>query len=62
VARDHCRTVNCNIEAFTRDKSRTLRMNIETARDAFVTLGEQIGAEGDFERAVVERGTRHNAP
>ncbi len=37
-------------------------MNIETARDAFGKLGEQIGAEGDCERAVVERGTRHNSP
>ncbi|MDP6408971.1 MAG: hypothetical protein QGI46_06315 [Planctomycetota bacterium] len=61
VARDLCRTVDANIEAFLRDKSNALRMRIETAAERFGELWELIGAEGDYDRALGELRIRHNA-
>lgn len=61
VCRDYVQTVTMNIRAFLRDKSRVVRVYLETAADDFVTFWRAIGAEGDLEAATREWETRYNA-
>lgn len=60
LARDLNLTMNSNIELFLRDKSRTMRVDIETATSSFPAFWEAIGAEGDLEAALAELTLRHH--
>ncbi len=59
--RPDVRTMNTNIEHYLRDKSRTMRIDIETAGEAFPEFWERIGAEGDLEAALRELQVHHHA-
>ncbi len=61
VCLDYCRTVNANIAAFLRDKSRTLTVSVESAKPDFRRFWEFIGAEGDLDAALAEWDRQHNA-
>lgn len=61
VARDYCDTVNANIAAFLKDKSRKMDFDIADARNAFPRFWELVGAQGDLDAALVEFETPHNA-
>jgi len=60
MARDLSLTMNSNIEHFLRDKSKVMRMDIETAAGTFPAFWEAIGAEGDLAAALAEFSTRHH--
>jgi hypothetical protein len=61
VALDYCDTVNANIEAFLKDKSRTMKVRLERGAEDFRDFCSRIGAEVDLEVAVREFELRHNA-
>jgi hypothetical protein len=61
LAQDLNHTVNRNIELFLRDKSRTMRIDIESATRTFPELWSRIGAEGDLDSALAELGTYHHS-
>ncbi len=61
LARDLNHTVNRNIELFLRDKTRTMRIDIESARQALPEFWRRIGAEGDLEAALEELRLHHHA-
>lgn len=61
VCLDYCRTVTENIEAFLADKSHTMRFDLESAEMHFAQFWDWIGARGDFDKALAEWQTRHNA-
>lgn len=60
LARDLNLTMNSNIELFLRDKSRVMRIDIETASGTFPAFWEAINAEGDLEAALAELPVRHH--
>ena len=60
LARDLNLTMNSNIELFLRDKSKAMRINIETAAAAFPAFWAGIGAEGDLAAAVAQLEVRHH--
>ena len=61
VCLDYCSTVNANIEAYLRDKSRTMRFSMENAAHDFRRFWSLIGAEGDLEAAVRDWSVPYNA-
>lgn len=61
VALDYCDTVNANIEAFLKDKSRKMEFDIGDAKAAFPRFWALVGAEGDLTAALAEFDVRHNA-
>lgn len=61
VAVDYCHTVNSNIAMFLKDKTKTMQMDIDNAKEDFARLWELIGAEGDLDKALAEFDSRHNA-
>ncbi len=58
---DYCKTVNSNIACFLKDKPRKLNFQLEEARDHFPQFWEMIGAEGDYQKALMEWETTHNS-
>jgi hypothetical protein len=61
IAIDFVRTVNSNIEHYLRDKTRTIRIDIEMAAETFPEFWGRIGAEGDLEAALRELASHHHA-
>jgi hypothetical protein len=61
LADDYLDTVEANIELFLRDKSQTMRLRLEHARQDFTDFWDWIGAQGDLKAALAEWGTRYNA-
>jgi len=61
VSLDYCRTVNSNIEAFLRDKTRQMRFSMENADTDFRAFWTLIGAEGNLQAALAEWDQQHNA-
>ena len=61
VCLDYCETVNANIEAFLKDKSNTLTVTLEHAKEGFRAFWSQIGAQGDLEAALHEWDVCYNA-
>lgn len=59
--RDYCDTVNANIAAFLRDKTRQLTLSLETIESGFPLFWERIGAQGDLSAALAEWRVQHNA-
>jgi hypothetical protein len=58
---DFCDTVNRNIAAFMKDKTRTLTVRLENIAQDFGLFWDFIGAEGDREAALSTWTVRHNA-
>jgi hypothetical protein len=61
LALDLNRTVSSNIEFFLRDKTDTMAIDIETARQVFPEFWKRIGADGDLEAALEELTVHHHA-
>ena len=61
VCLDYCDTVNANIRAFLKDKTRKMDFRLEDAKEDFRKFWERIGAEGDLEAALAEWDVSHNA-
>jgi hypothetical protein len=61
LARDLTLTMNTNIEYYLRDKTRAMRIDIETAGASFPGFWERIGAEGDLDAALRELQVHHHA-
>jgi hypothetical protein len=61
VCLDYCDTVNSNIVAFLKDKSRTMTFSLENAKGDFRRFWTLIGAEGDLNQALAAWDVRHNA-
>jgi hypothetical protein len=61
VCVDYCSTVNANIDAFLRNKSRSMRFSVENAADDFRRFWSLIGAEGDLEVALKDWSVPYNA-
>lgn len=61
MAQDYIETVEANITQFLANKSRTMRFNLESAKQDFRAFWDLIGARGDLELALDEWDVRHNA-
>ncbi|MCG8426732.1 MAG: hypothetical protein MI754_05165 [Chromatiales bacterium] len=61
LASDYLETVDSNIRLFLKDKSRTMRFQLEQAQTDFKIFWERIGAEGDLEQALATWDTHYNA-
>lgn len=54
-------TVNKNISNFLVNKSKTLTIYLESMAEGFETLWNEIGAEGDFDKALGELKVNYNS-
>ena len=61
VCLDYCETVNANIEAFLKDKTKKINVALENAKEDFRSFWDLIRAEGDLAAALSEWDTFHNA-
>lgn len=61
VALDYCNTVNSNIEAFLKDKTHAMTVELESASTQFPEFCYWINARGDLRAALAEFDVRHNA-
>ena len=61
IARDYIQTINSNIDLFLKDKTNTIKFQLENAKEDFKIFWEKIGAEGDIEAALNEWDTSDNA-
>lgn len=61
VCRFYVDTVTANIDAFLRDKPRTMSVWLEEAEDWFPAFWERIGGEGDLQAGLAEFKVPHNA-
>jgi hypothetical protein len=61
VCLDYCDTVNSNIRAFLKDKTKKMEFRLEIAKDDFRQFWNRIGAEGDLDAALAEWDVSHNA-
>lgn len=61
IARDYIDTVNSNIENFLLNKKNKMNFKLEDFEDHFYQFFSEIGAEGDFEGALVEFKIMYNA-
>ena len=61
VCTDYCRTVNSNIGAFLKDKTRTMHFEVESAKTDFQRFWALIGAQGDLAAALSEWDIPYNA-
>ncbi|WP_197673511.1 hypothetical protein [Pseudomonas pohangensis] len=58
---DYCETVNSNIQLFLRNKTHKMNFALERASSDFAELWERVGAQGDFNAALEQWQTKHNA-
>jgi hypothetical protein len=61
VALDYVDTVTANIELFLRDRSNSMTLAIESAKQDFPAFWQHIGAAGDLAGALAEFDTAYNA-
>jgi hypothetical protein len=61
VCLDYCDTINANIEAFLKGKSRQVTVSLETVKDDFPRFWDLIRAEGDLSLALGEWDNVYNA-
>ena len=61
IALDYIETVESNKVTFQKHKSNKMKFNFESAKEDFQQFWERIGAEGDFEKALLEWDVMHNA-
>jgi hypothetical protein len=60
LAADLVETMESNIDHYLRDKTRTMTIDIESAKASFPEFWEWIGAEGDLEAALAEFDAHHH--
>lgn len=58
---DYCKTVDANICAFLKDKSRKMDFSLERAKADFQRFWTWIDASGDLDSALATWDVRHNA-
>ena len=58
---DYCDTVNANIEAFLKDKTKKTNVSLENAKEDFKHFWDLIGAAGDLRAALSEWDKINNA-
>jgi len=58
---DHYDTTGANIELFLKDKTRKLRVMLETAKPDFERFWRAMGAEGDLTAALAEWDIAYNS-
>ena len=61
VCLDYYETVNANIEAFLKDKTKKVGVSLENAKEDFQNFWELVGAEGDLPAALSEWDKIYNA-
>ncbi len=61
VSLDYCDTVNSNIEAFLKDKTRKMVFSLENAKEDFRHFWSLVDAEGDLPAALAEWEVSYNA-
>ena len=61
VALDYCQTVNSNIKAFLKDKTKKMDFMLEDADRDFPRFCDFIGADVDMPAALQQFQVRHNA-
>ncbi len=61
IAKDYIETVESNIKLFLKDKTNKMDISIETVKKDFTQFWNNIGAEGDLEKALEEWDIKHNA-
>lgn len=61
VAMDYCDTVNSNIRAFLKDKSKKMNFQLERGKADFALFCSWIDAEVDLEAAQGEFDIKYNA-
>ena len=60
ICEDYVHTVNSNIEAFLKDKTHVMEMNIENFSEDFKKFWNFIDAKGNLEQALEELSKKHN--
>jgi len=61
IALDYINTVESNIEYFLKDKTNKMNFSLESAADDFKLFWEQIHAQGDLQKALLEWDVNYNA-
>lgn len=61
IASDYIDTAEANIRLFLKYKTNTMNLRLESARDDFIQLWNNIQAEGDLQAALSEWDTQYNA-
>lgn len=61
VSIDYYRTVNSNISLFLKDKTKKMKFNLENYESDFKEFWTKIEADGNYELALSEFNTTHNA-
>ena len=61
IALDYLDTVESNIALFLQDKTHKMLFQLETAVADFTHFWQEIGAQGDLQKALAEWSTRYNA-
>jgi hypothetical protein len=61
IARDYIETVECNINHFLKDKSRTMTVSLETVKKDYSEFWTSINAQGDLGEALKEWDITYNA-
>lgn len=54
-------TVNANICQFLKDKPKKMTVELERIDEGFADFWKEIGAKGDYEKAISEIAVRHNS-
>ena len=60
ICEDYVYTVNSNIEAFLKDKTYVMEMNVENFKEDFIKFWDFIEAKGDLEKALEQLSQKHN--
>lgn len=61
ICEDYVDIVNTNIQLFLRDKSNKMEMQLEQIEKDFEIFWREIGAQGDYNAAIEDLNTPHNA-
>lgn len=61
IAQDCIETIESNIELFLKNKTLTMDFKLENAKQDFTDFWQQIGAEGDLAKALLEWDVKYNA-
>jgi hypothetical protein len=60
LCEDYVDTVNNNINLFLKDKPRKMSINLSQVKSNFLEFWEEIGAEGNIDKALKTLDYRHN--
>jgi len=60
VCLSYCKTVNNNINMFLKDKTKSIKINIDNPKDNFITFCNIIGANVDINKSISEFDVIYN--